>query len=289
MSWRAASALLVLTVVTGCKPARTVEPANATASQRLLSAAPNVTEICCALGLEDRLVGRTRYCTYPPDIVAVPSIGALNDVNPEALLRLAPDRVLVSGTSRAITDRLARLGLRYEAIPDTTLADLFDGIVQIGALTHREEAATGLVRELRAQLASIAARWADVPSARVLILTAPLVDPPARLDAAGPGSFYDDLLRLAGHQNALEAWTGAFPAVSLEFVLRADPEVIIELSPEPGTRAGGDEDALRTWSKVGSLQAVAQKRVRVLVGEKYFVLGPRITETFEALCACIAK
>ncbi len=87
----------------------------------------------------------------------------------------------------------------------------------------------------------------------------------------------------------LEARAGAFPTVALEFVLRADPEVIVELTAEPATRAGGDADALRAWAKVGSLKAVAAGRVRVLVGQQYFVLGPRSGATFEALCECIAK
>jgi iron complex transport system substrate-binding protein len=284
-----ARSAVLLAALAGCKPAPTSQPAGSRPSLRLLSAAPNVTEICCALGLESDLVGRTRYCTYPPSVAGVPSIGALNDLNPEALLRLAPDLVLVSGTSRAITDRLARLRLRHEAIPDTSLADLFSGIAQIGALTGRQQGAAQLADEVRAKLATVAERWADAPGARVLILTAPLADPPARLDAAGPGSFYDDLLRLAGHSNVLGPEAGAFPTVSLEFVLRANPEVIIELSPEPGPRRASDDDALRVWAQVGRLEAVVQQRVHVLVGDQYFVLGPRVAETFEALCACIAK
>jgi iron complex transport system substrate-binding protein len=281
--------VVLLAMVIGCKPAPTTQVASGAASLRLLSAAPNVTEICCALGLESSLVGRTRYCTYPPSVAAVPSIGALNDLNPEALVRLAPDLVLVSGTSRAITERLARLGLHYEAIPDTSLADLYGGIERIGDLAHRQEPATRLVAKLRAELRAVAARYADTPRARVLILTAPLADPPARLDAAGPGSFYDDLVRLAGHRNVLDSPAGAFPTVALEFVLRADPGVIIELAPEPTLRAAGDTDALRAWAKVGALEAVTERRVHVLVGYKYFVLGPRIAEVFEALCECIAK
>ncbi len=273
----------------GCKPPATSQLERAAGRVRLLSAAPNVTEICCALGLQECLVGRTRYCTYPPGVEAVPSIGALNDLNAEALVRLAPDLVLVSGKSRAITDRLLRLGLRHEAIPDTSLADLFAGVERIGALTKHEARAGDLARRLGGDLDTVAARYADGPRAQVLILTAPLADPPMRLDAAGPGSFYDDLLRLAGHGNILPADAGAFPTVALEFVLRADPDVIVELTADPGPRAGGDADALRAWAKVGSLKAVGARRVHVLVGDKYFVLGPRIAETLEALCECIAK
>ncbi len=255
---------------------------------RLLSAAPNVTEICSALGLGNCLVGRTRYCTYPLSVQAVQSIGALNDLSVEALLDLAPDLVLVSGTSRAITERLARLGLRFEAVPDTSLVDLFTGIEKIGALTGRGSTARLLAEHVQADLDVVATRFADRPKARVLLLTAPLADPPGRLDAAGPGSFYDDLLRRAGHTNVVEAPAAAFAPLSLEYVVRANPDIIIELAPDPVERPNGDVDAQRAWARLGPLRAVAEQRVHVLVGAQYFVLGPRIAMTFEALCEFIA-
>jgi iron complex transport system substrate-binding protein len=256
---------------------------------RLLSAAPNVTEICCALGLRDCLVGRTRYCTYPPSIEQVPSIGALNDLNPEALLAIKPDLILISGSSRAIADRLVALGLKYESVPDDSLEDLYTAIAQIGALTGRSQTAALLTAGIRADLSAVAARFAGRSKARVLIVTAPLADPPTRVDAAGPGSFYDDLLHLAGDTNAADPSGRAFAPLGLEFVLRADPDVIIELAPDAAIRPAGDADALRVWAKVGPLHAVARGRVHVLIGPQYFLLGPRIAQTFEALCAAIAE
>jgi iron complex transport system substrate-binding protein len=222
-------------------------------------------------------------------VQVVPSIGALNDLNVEALVALHPELVLVSGTSRAISERLSRLGLRFEAVPDVALSDLYTGITQIGALTARVQTARQLVDSVRADLEAITARYAQQPPARVLLLTAPLPNPPARLDAAGPGSFYDDLLRMAGHTNVVPAGSAAFTSLALEFVLRAAPEVIIELAPDRSARRDGDADALRAWSVLGALPAVAHRRVHVVIGEQYFVLGPRIAQTLEALCAAIAE
>jgi iron complex transport system substrate-binding protein len=254
---------------------------------RLLSAGANVTEICAALGLADCLVGRTRYCTYPPRVADVPTIGALTDLNVEALLALRPELILVSGTSRAISDRLARLDLRYESIPDTTLADLFTGIERIGALTHRPATAARLAAAIQTDLDTVAARFDGTRSQRVLLTIAPLPDPPARIYAAGPGSFYDDLLRRAGHENVV---TGGrpFTPVSLEFILRADPDAIIELVPDAVARPGGDADARAAWGRVGPLRAVAGDAVHILRGRQHFILGPRVAHTFESLCTLIA-
>jgi iron complex transport system substrate-binding protein len=265
-----------------------VEGESQAACPRLLSAAPNVTEICCALGLADHLVGRTRYCNYPPSIQSVPSIGALNDLNVEVLLEIKPDLILVSGASRAIADRLSRLGLPFESVPDVTLEDLFTAIERIGELTGRRQTARLLVDGLHADLDRVAARFTDGPKAWVLIVTEPLPDPPTQPTAAGPGSFYDDLLRRVGHTNAARPGGRPFAPLSLEFILAADPEVIIELAPDQAIRPGGDADARRVWAQVGPLKAVASGRVHVLVGTQHSLLGPRIARTFEALCRAIA-
>lgn len=256
---------------------------------RLLSAAPNVTEICCALGLREHLVGRTRYCTYPPAIQAIRSIGALNDLNVETLLEIKPDLIIVSGHSRAITEQLLRLGLSFESVPDFTLNELFVGIERIGELTGRRVTARRLADGIRADLDSVAARSVHQPPMRVLVLTDPLPDPPQPPFAAGPGSFYDDLLRRAGQINAAAASSRPFAPLALEFVLAADPDVIIELAPDPTYRPNGDVDARRAWAKIGSLKAVAAGRVHVLPGPQYSVLGPRIAQTFEALCQAITE
>lgn len=255
---------------------------------RLLSAAPNVTEVCCALGLVDCLVGRTRYCDHPPAVRGVPSIGALNDLNVEVLLSLKPELILVSGHSRAVTERLARLELRYEPVPDTTLADLFTAIHRIGELTNRPASATRLVTAVRADLDTVTSRWRGRPPVRVLIVAAPLPTPPTPPTAAGPGSFYDDLLRRGGHANVAD--TGRpFAPLSLEFILRADPDVIIELVPDEKARPRGDANARAAWAQVGPLKAVRTGRVHALIGGQHFVLGPRIAQTYDALCRAVAE
>jgi len=255
---------------------------------RIVSAAPSVTEICSALGLRETLVGRTRYCDYPPGIEAVSSIGALIDVNVEVLLALRPDLILVSGQSRSQIDRLKPLDLRIETVPDAKLDDLFAAIARIGELTSRPRTAAALCESIRGDLARVAEQFADAPRRRVLLLTGTLNDPPRPPYVAGPGSFYDVLLKRAGHENVVPGEQGAFAPLSLEFIIRADPEIVVELDPDGTQRPHGDADALATWSKIGALRAVGQERVHVLTGNQHYLLGPRIARTFEAICRAIA-
>jgi len=256
---------------------------------RILSAAPNVTEICCALGLRAHLVGRTRYCTWPPGIEATPSVGALNDLNVETLLRLDPELILTSGASRAISERLDRLDLRYESVPDVRLDDLYAGIKRIGDLTSRPLTAERLINALRADLQMAAAASATGRRSRVLLTTEPLPDPPRQVSVAGPGSFYDDLLVLGGHTNVVPAGRKPFAPAALEFILAVDPDVIVEVVPDAARRKGGAAEALAAWTRVGPLSAVRTKRVHVVSGPEHFVLGPRIAHTCAALHAALAE
>lgn len=254
---------------------------------RIVSAAPNITELCCALGLRDALVGRTRYCEHPPGITDVRSIGALLDMNNEALLELRAELILVAGASVAQSDKLRGLGLRYESLPDRRLEDLFTTIARIGELAGAVPAAERLAGALRSDLHRVQARHAgDVPK-KVLLVIGPLADPPTPPHVAGPQSFYDDLLRLGGHQNAAPE-ASAFGQLSLEFIVRSDPEVIIEIVAAGADRPAGDIDALQAWSKLGPLRAVRDQRVHALVGHRHYVLGPRLALTADELLSLIA-
>lgn len=254
---------------------------------RIVSAAPNITEICCALGLRSQLVARTRYCKYPPEVLALPDIGALIDVNIETLIGLTPDLVLLAGPSVALTDRLRPLSLRLESVPDTHLADLYTAIRRIGEWTGRPRTAAQLCEAIEAELRVVDARYARRADSRVLLLTGTLADPPRPPYVAGPGSFYEELLRRAGFRNAVGAGQRSFAMLSLEFILATDPDVIVELDADGAHRTGGDAQAREIWAKVGNLRAVRENRVRVLRGSQHYLLGPRIAMTYAALCEAI--
>ena len=287
------AAALLLLLVAGCQRSTPTNAASATSQPgdatptRIISAAPNVTEILCALGLRDRLVGRTRYCTYPPEVQSVPNLGTLTDLNIEAVAALRPDLILIAGHSAQIADRFTRAGLRFESVPDDSLADLFTSIRRIGTLTGRSADAERLCKQTETEFDDVTRRYAAGPRARVLLLTAVLSEPPTGPFVAGPGSFYDELLRRAGHTNVVS--DRAFGPMSLELIAAANPDVIIELDPDGTARPHGDADALRVWQAVGPLRAVRQHRVHVLVGPQHYVLGPRLPQTYAALCAAIAE
>lgn len=260
----------------------------AVAAPRIVSLSPTATEIACALGLRLAIVGRTRYCDYPPEIAQVPSVGAATDVSVETLLALRPDLVLVSGTTRGQIERLSDLNLKWEPLPDTTLADIFSAIRRVGELTGRPRTAADLAGAVAAQLDEVAARFRGVPRRRALLAIGPMTTPASPPFVAGPGSFFDELIQRAGHENAVGVDGRAFGPLSFEAVIAADPDVIVELDPDCPAAHRADHAAARAaWAQLGDFSAIRNNTVFRLCGNQHHLPGPRVAETFAALCAAI--
>lgn len=265
-----------------------VDPSEAkTPALRIVSLAPSATEIVCALGLGDQLVARTPYCVHPPAVRSVPTIGGLVDLDLERLVALRPDRILLAGNSRPQAGKLRAAGLAYTRLPDQTLADVFASIRIAGRVLGRPKTAERLCQAIRGELGRVRARYRHLPQRRVLIVLGELGDPPRPPFVAGPGSLYDDLLRLAGQQNAAPASHGAFAPLSLEAIAGCDPDVIVQLAPD-ASRTSPAQQVLARWARVGPLKAVRQGRIYTLAGEVYYVPGPRVAVVLRDLCRVLA-
>jgi iron complex transport system substrate-binding protein len=257
-----------------------VDPAEANLGpRRIISLAPSITEMCFAMGLEDRLVGRTQYCKHPPAALRIPTVGALVDPNLELIVSLKPDLILVTTSSKIqFADRMETLGLVVKALPDSTLEEVYAAIRTLGAYTDRPKTAAVLVDRLSGELDRIAAAGPtfDVPP-RVLIVTWAMPIPPTELWIAGPGSILDDLVQLAGYDNAIADIHKPWGAIGLEKILLSDPDIILEsrdkLTPEI------IEDVYAAWSAVGDLRAIRERRLRTMQQVDLLIPGPRVNLT----------
>ena len=256
---------------------------------RIVTLAPSATEFCAALGLRERIVGRTQYCVYPPGLEAVLVLGGAHDLSAERLVSLQPELILVTGTTRGQIERLAGLGLTWRVLRDETLDDILESARMLGEWTGRPKTGAALAEQIRADIERVGSQYRRGPTRRVLLAPSVLSDPPTPPTVAGPGSFYDELLRRAGHTNAAPAGGRSFGPLSLEAILTADPEVILELAPDHTARPGGDADAAAAWGRIGPLRAVREGRVRVVVGAQYYLPGPRIAETMVAIGEAIVR
>lgn len=255
-------------------------------ARRVVSLAPNLTEIVFFLGQADRLVGVTDFCDYPPDARHKPSIGGIVNPSLEKVLALRPDLVLVArGSDLAFIERLRRDGVQVFGTDPQTLDDVLGLIERLGALLGCADEAAERVADLRAQVAQLASQLPEArPRPRALVVIS--LDP---LFVAGGGTFVDDLLRLAGMDNAAghdKPWA----EWSAERVLAAQPDPVILVGPSsPSPAAKAPLALLAGKTPWRTLPSVKAGRVFEVSEDHLTVPGPRLLQGLADLVAVRSK
>ncbi|MFB0537997.1 MAG: ABC transporter substrate-binding protein [Anaerolineae bacterium] len=242
--------------------------------QRIVSMAPNHTEILYALGLGDKVVGVTEYCNYPPEAQEKPKVGGFSNIDLEQVVGLNPDLVL--GTSihaQSVGPALAERGLKVVLINPETVDDVLEKIVLVGRVAGREEAATTLADELRGH---IEATMAKVQKAE----HKPRVywELSNDLYTAGPGSFIDDLITRSGGINIAADAKEQWPQLNLEVLILADPEVIV-LADHPYGETVEGVKARPGWADISAVKN--HRIVEILDDNLVSRPGPRMAEALE--------
>ena len=253
------------------------EPGALTDGQpRLISLSPSATETVAAVGAAAWLVGVDQYSTYPAQVATLPKVGAYLTPNVEVILQLRPTLVLVDDVHRATAEALHDAGIATLRCEIQTLADVETAVRDVGAKLGKTDAANMVLTQI-AQ-AKTAARGA-ASGARPVVLA--IIDRQTGslggLVAAGPGSWLDELLAAVGARNALATSPVRYPKISLEEVLRAQPEIILDLSD-----ASSHDDAMQLWQAV-VVPATKAGRVRVLTDSYLRAPSPRVEAAIQAL------
>src|SRR5215831_2700717 len=187
--------------------------------QRLISLAPSVTEMVYALGCDDRLVGDTEYCDYPPEAKRKPHVGAVLNPSLEQIVALKPDLVLgiAEANRRETAEQLDRLGIPLYGLTAHTMDDMLRSIDDLGGLLGKENAAGALVQRLRAKIETVAAQVQGRPRPKVLFVVwyQPLI-------TAGPHTFISDVIHRAGGDSITDNLQEEWPRLGLEEALHRD-------------------------------------------------------------------
>lgn len=248
--------------------------------QRIVSLLPSLTESICALGECQRLVGVDRYSNYPASIKTLPTVGGGLDPNIEAVVALRPD-VVVLATSSRVTQRLESLGLKVVALEPKSHADVQRVLKKLGALLDIPDAA-GADRVWRLIDSGVSAAAQSLPaSTRNTRVYFEVSRGPY---AAGESSFMGETLIRLGVKNIIPAALGPFPRINPEFVVRANPDLIMVSSRSA--------DAMKAYPGWGVIKAIREQRICVFTSEQSDVLvrpGPRMAEAARIMAECIAS
>ena len=248
--------------------------------QRIVSLVPSATEIIYALGGEDRLVGRTDFCDYPPAARAKPSVGGMINPNLETLVALKPDLVIAtsSGNREETLKQLARLRIPVYLVGADRIAEVKDVARRMGTLTGRDEAVAPLLERIDRRVAAVreAVRAHGRPRVLYVLWPDPLIVP-------GHAALVTELIAIAGGDSITAADAEAYPRYSLEAAVAKSPEVIVLANH--GTKSG--PIAMDRWKRLTSLPAMKTGRIHSVEGNLMHRYGPRVLDGLDQLARAI--
>lgn len=248
--------------------------------ERIITLAPNLTEIIYAVGAGPRLVGNTTFCDYPPEAAQVAKVGDTLQPSIESIIALRPQLILVSTASQleAFTRQLDEQNIAVYITDPHDLEGVFKSIEAVGDLVDEREKATSLVTALRARAASIEEK---VGKEKALTVFYQLSAEP--LYTAGRDSFITDLVRRAGGVSVTADVPGAWPRYSDEAALAARPDAVIMAT---GDSMGAQANAEVAQPLLRS-PAVLNKRVYKINGDYLSRPGPRLVDGLEQMARAL--
>ncbi len=247
---------------------------------RIVSLAPSATENLFAIGAEQLVVGVTSACDYPPEVRKLPQVGDFMKPSLERIAALKPDLIVIVSSTipKAIADGLQeKTKTPVFVFQPKTVKDVVKGLLTLGELTNRKRQAKKLAVQLERRLIAVTKRVANKPKVSVVVE----ISPPPSLMVAGPGTFIDDAIQIAGGRNAFSDAQQPFPLVSLETLVAKDPDVYIVATK--GKTGSQILDEVRKRSGFSNLRCVQVGRVYGIDPDLLFRPTPRLIEGVEKL------
>ncbi len=233
-----------------------------------------------AIHAEDRLVGRSRYCDYPPAALSLPEVGGYADPNFEAILALHPDLVIGARgpAGPSLADKLASHGA-LTFFPETeTLAEIDAMVIGLGDRTEHAKDAHALLDAMHAREDAVAKIVSALPHPRVLLIfgLTPTV-------VAGPNSFADEMISRAGGENAVKQGI-PYPVLGMEQVMALNPDIVLNAAI---AEAHGAERITKDTPGWRSVNAVQTDHVIALTDESVLRPGPRVGDAIAIVARAI--
>jgi iron complex transport system substrate-binding protein len=264
-------------LVIACALAATAPAVGAATQPRVVSLAPNLTELAYAAGAGSTLVGTVEYSDYPDAARQLPRVGDAWRVDPERVLELRPDLVLAwpSGTPVDTVSRLESLGLRVVSIPTFRLEDVSTALRTIGRIAGTSAIADASAAAFDARIRRLRAAHAGAPTVSVFI---EIDDEP--LYTVNGRHIISEVVQLCGGRNVFAELPQLAPPVSLEAVLARDPQVILSTDDTIA-----DPQAL--WRRWPRIAAVRDGSIYSMSSDTLTRATPRLADGAREVCAAL--
>ncbi|HVL66614.1 MAG TPA: helical backbone metal receptor [Vicinamibacterales bacterium] len=256
--------------------------------RRIISLIPAVTEMLFALEAGDRVVAVGSFDKYPPEVEKLPKVGALLDPDLERILSLRPDLVAVYGSQADLRTQLERGGVAMFVYAHAGLADVTTTIRELGTRIGADARAAGLVRDIEERLASVRRSVAGRPRPKTLVVFGREALALRNVYASGGIGFVHDMVTAAGGDNVFADVNQQAVQATTELIITRRPDVILELRAEPLSR-DAEQKERAVWNRLGSVPAVRNGRVYILVDRRTVIPGPRVGEGVEVIARLLHR
>ena len=253
------AAIVAGLLLAGCG-GETDRPKSAAPAQRIVALAPHLTELVYTAGAGEQLVGAVEYSDFPAEALSLPRVGDAFRLDYETISGLEPDLLLAwtSGTPADVQDRLQELGFRVVALDASGLDDIGVALNRIGALAGTTDIAAAAAARYSQRLAELRARYRDVRRLEVFyqISGQPLFTISGR-------HVISEAIETCGGRNVFADVGGLSPAISLEAVLVAEPDVIV--TGDDALNSGARDELVAQWAEWNSVPAVRNGHLYVVM------------------------
>lgn len=256
-------------------------------ARRIVTLIPALTEMLFAIGAGPQVVAVSSYDEDPPEVRALPRVGALLDPDVERILSLRPDLVLVYGSQTDLMAQLARAAVPVFEYRHGGLSTVTSTIRALGQATGRVDAATTLAAQIDRRLTALRARTTARQKPRTLLVFGRERGSLRHVYASGGRGFLHDMLEAAGGVNVFADVPLEAVQASTEMLLTRRPDVILELRASDTFTTAQLNAERQVWAALASVPAVRRGRIEILTGRHLVVPGPRVADAAEAFARAL--
>jgi iron complex transport system substrate-binding protein len=235
---------------------------NLFAYERIIALSPSINEIIYALGDGDKIVGNTEYCNYPEESKIKTKVGGYFSPNLEKMVSLQPDIVIMLESSKKLSRKLHKLGIKTKILKLTKLEEIQSSIRQIGEILNKQKKAQKILDNINTELENIKG---IVQNKKILIVISAYGTIEKRVFVAGQNLYFDDIINESGNTNALQSKRKGQPVLNIENIIATNPDIVILLSPLRVQRGLSIDQIKKPWL---TLPITAVKENNIYVADK---------------------
>lgn len=255
--------------------------------QRIISLVPALTEMLYAIGAGSQVVAVSSYDEYPPEVKALPRVGALLDPDTERILTLTPDLVITYGSQVDLRSQMTRAAIPVFDYRHGGLLHILTTMRELGVRTGHTAGADRAAAAIEARMAAVRDRVAGRPRPRTLLVFGREPRALRNIFVSGGRGFLHDMLEAAGGENVFGDIDRESVQASTEAILVRAPDVILEIRSTDIPVGRQLQQEMDSWARLASVPAVKNTRVIFITGQATTVPGPRVADGIERMARAL--